>query len=243
VASTKSREPIAAADIQRIFDDARIDALATIGRLPAEANRKRFADGIREAARIYARDARMPTDNKLHAEIAALYRAADHKRYEQIADLLERLSPRARHLLDTRGARPSLGIRLPPAQALRAAAQREEACAKIATLCQYGGRYRRRPSGRPSKPSWRVLLHAPEPSHNFPKRDAERGFVMWLQVAWLEATGERPSLAANPARPGPFARMAKECLKLVGAGHADAVGLINEVNRRRIQSRPVRHQN
>jgi hypothetical protein len=235
VTSTKSREPIAAADVPRIFDDACIDTLAGIGRLRVGADRKRFAEGVREAARIYARDAREPTDNDLHAEIHKLYRAAERKRYELIADLLERLSPRARHLLDTRGARPSLGIRLPRAQALRAVAQREEACAKIATLCQYGGGYvegRRRPSGRRSK-QWRVLLHAPEPSRQFPKRDAERGFIMWLQVAWLEATGERPSVAANSARPGPFARMVQQCLKLVGANHADAVGLINELNKRR----------
>jgi len=52
---------------------------------------------------------------------------------------------------------------------------------------------------------------------------------MWLQTAWLEATGKSPSLAANPARPGPFARMAKEAFVLVGASHADAVGLINDL--------------
>ena len=95
--STKSREPIAAADVPRIFDDACIDTLAVIGRLRVGADRKRFAEGVREAARIYARDAREPTDNELHAEIHKLYRAAERKRYELIADLLERLSPKARH--------------------------------------------------------------------------------------------------------------------------------------------------
>jgi hypothetical protein len=65
-----------------------------------------------------------------------------------------------------------------------------------------------------------------------------------VAVAWLEATGERPSLAANPARPGPFARIARKCLEIVGASHADVVGLINELNRRRkIKRWPVRHQN
>jgi hypothetical protein len=66
---------------------------------------------------------------------------------------------------------------------------------------------------------------------------------MHLQLAWLEATGKPPSLAASAARPGPFARMVGKCLELVGAGHADAVGLINELNRRRIQSRSGTHQN
>ena len=99
MASTKSREPISAADIPRIFDDACVDELAA-GRLPAAADRKCFAEGVREAARIYA-----------------------------------------------------------------------------------------------------------------------------------------------PARPGPFAQIVGKCLELVGASHADAVGLINELNRRRIQSRLVSHQN
>jgi hypothetical protein len=243
----KSRKPIVVADIRRIFDDACIDRLAAIGGSPAGADRKRFAEGVREAARIYARDARVPTDNELHAEIYKLYRAAERKRYELIADLLEGLSLRARHLLDTRGARPSLGIRLPPSQALRDAAQREEACAKIATLCQFGGSYvkgQRRTSGKRSR-TWHPLLHAPKPRPRFPKRDAERDFVMWLQFAWCEATNKKLSAAANSARPGFFARMARECLKLVGAGHADVVGLINNLNRRgkMMRMRPDRYQN
>jgi hypothetical protein len=241
--STKSREPIAAADIRHIFDDACIDTLADIGPLPVGADRKRFGEGVREAARIYARDARMPTDNELHAEIAALSRAAERKRYADVAAALEQLSPWARDLLTQRGAR--LGLELVP-EALRDPTRQHQACEIVSSVCQFGGRYvegRRRPSGKRSR-TWRPLLHAPKPSRNFPKRDAERDFVMWLEVAWLEATGERPSLAANPARPGPFARIARKCLEIVGASHADVVGLINELNRRRkIKRWPVRHQN
>jgi hypothetical protein len=102
VANTKLLKPIAAADIQCIFDDACIDKLATIGRLPADADRKRFAEGVREAAGIYAREARAPTDNELHAEIATLYRAAECKRCGHLADLLEKISPKARELLSKR---------------------------------------------------------------------------------------------------------------------------------------------
>jgi hypothetical protein len=239
MASTKSRNPIAAADIQRIFGDARIDTLATIARLPADANRKRFAYGIREAARVYARDARTPTDNELHAEIAALYSAAKRKRVEQVADLFEKLSPKARELLRKRATR--LSLPLPASEDLRDAARKQKACEAVLSLSQCGGDYIER-SRRRSDP-WRPLLVGPKPCQHFPKRDAERDFVMWLQLAWLEATGKPPSLAANPARPGPFVRMVRKCLALVGAGHADAVGLINELNRRRIQSRPVRPQN
>jgi hypothetical protein len=236
VASTKSRNPIAVANIPQIFDDSRIDELADIGRLPEGADRKRFAEGVREAARIYARDARTPTDNELNAEVAALYGAAKRKRYGQVAVLLEKLSPKARQLLSNRATR--LSLELPAPEGLRDTTQ-QKACDMVLKLCQHGGSY---DEGRRRR--WHPLLSAPQRSKNFPRRDAERDLVMWLQVAWLEATEKRPSLAANPARPGPFARMAAKCLRLVGASHADTVGLINELNRRRkIQRGPGGHQN
>jgi len=242
---TKSRKPVAAADIQRIFDDACIDTLAAIGRLPAGADRERFAEGVRAAARIYARDVRIPTDNELYAEIAALYRAAERKRCGQVASLLEKLSPKVRELLRNRATR--LSLELPASEALRDTAQ-QKACDTVLKLCQHGGKYikgRRRPSGKRSS-TWRPLLVAPKPRRDFPRRDAERNFIMWLQLAWLEANGAQPNLAANRALNreirGAFARMAAECLRLVGASYADPVGLLNELNRRRIRNRPVRHQ-
>jgi hypothetical protein len=164
VAGTKSRERISAADIPRIFDDACVDTLA-VGRLPAAADRKCFAEGVREAARIYAQEARAPTVNELRAENAALHAAAERKRCGQVADLIEKLSPTARGLLSKRAA--SLRLELPPPEALRYAAQ--EACDMILKLRQYGGSYgedRRRPSGRRSR-TWRPLLVAPEPAAMF----------------------------------------------------------------------------
>src|SRR5262249_49154120 len=150
--------------------------------------------------------------------------------------LLEKLSPQARKLLSKRATR--LSLELPAPEGLRDTTQ-QKACDIVLKLCQYGGSY---DEGRRRR--WHPLLSAPKLSKNFPRRDAERDFVMWLQVAWLAATDKRPSLAANPKRPGPFARMVRKSLELIGAGHADAVGLINELNRRRrIQKRPVTHQN
>jgi len=264
---TKSREPLAATDVLRIFDDACIDRLAE--RLPAGANRKRFAEGIREAACIYAKDARTPTHSELHTEITALYRAAERKRYGQVAALLEKLSSKASELLNKRATR--LSLELPTSDYLRDVTTQQTASEAVLRLCQYGGQYiegRRRPSGKRSL-TWRPLLVATKAHRNSPtrislpaggryprggRRDAERTFIIFLQMAWLEATGKRPSLAANPARPGPFVRMVRKCLKLVGAGHADAVGLINELNRWRkeaerktsvpkIQRRAVRPEN
>lgn|SRR5215831_89599 len=237
----KSRHPIAAANIPHIFDDDCIQKLVAIAKLPADADSKRFAEGVRKAASIYARDARVPTDNELHTEIYKLYRAAERRQYERIAVLLEDLSLEARDWLNKRGSR--LRVELPAPEALRDISAQQKACDIVLKLCQYGGRHaegRKRPSGKRSH-TWRPLLCAPQPRRNFPKRDAELNFIMWLQIGWLEATGKRPSLAANPNRPGPFARMVRECLELVGASHADAVGLINELNERRRKKPPVRY--
>jgi hypothetical protein len=132
---------------------------------------------------------------------------------------------------------------VPSPETLRDRARREEACATVVKLCQYGGHWvqsRKRPSGKRSW-SWRPYLRAPKPQRHFPKREAELTFVMWLRIAWLEATGKEAPRTTDPRRPGPFARMVKECLKLVGAAHADAVGLINKLNQvqRAMRSRPV----
>jgi|SRR5215831_13031875 len=152
----KARHPIEEAEIPRILDDACIKRLATT-RLPARADLRRFAEGVREAARIYAKDARVPTDNELHAEIAALYRSAERKQYEQVAALLEGLSQKARGLLNRRGARPRLGLELPTANALSDAAQQKKARETVLRLCGLGGKYvegRRRSSGKRSR-TWR----------------------------------------------------------------------------------------
>jgi len=241
----KARHPIEEAEIPRIFDDACIKELAITG-LPAGADLKRFAEGVREAARLYAKDARAPTDSKVHTEITALYRAAERKRYGQVAALLEKLSPKASELLNKRATR--LSFELPTSDDLRDGTRQQTASEAVLRLCQYGGQYiegRQRPSGKRSR-TWRALLVATKAHRNSPtrislpaggryprggRRDAERTFIIFLQIASLEATDKRPSLAANPARPGPFVRMVRKCLKLVGAGHADAVGLINELNR------------
>jgi hypothetical protein len=227
-------------DVLRSFDDARINRLADIARLPADADRERFAEGVRQAARIYVREIQAPNDNKLHAEIAALHAAAQHKRYGRVADLLERLSPEAIALLRKR----RLNVQMPTSTDLREPDRQLIACEAVFSLSQRGGANVEDRLRGPDKRSrkWRPLLVGPKARRHVPKRDAERNFIMWLQTAWLEATGEPPSLAANARRPGPFTLMVREALRLVGGGHADAVGLINELNRSR-KIPPVRHQN
>ena len=241
----KTRPIILAEDVPVIFHDNCIAELAKIARLPPGADAAAFAAGIREAACIFARDASMPTGNELHDEIDELFKAADGRSYNEVADLLERLSPQARAILQNRGAHPSIGIEVPSPDMLRDPARRGEACKGIARLCQFGGHLiegRRRPSGKRSRPVWRPQINAPAKQRNFPRRKAERDFVMWLSLAWLEATGKKPSRTARwyevargtrPPQLGPFAKMVRKCLCLVGAADADVVELMKEVHRRR----------
>jgi len=229
----KFRPVIAAEDVAVVFNDVQVAKLAQAAKAPPNTNMTALAEEVREAARIFACDAKLLIGNQLHAEIDELHKAADRRRYEEVADRIGNLSPLAQDMLKEQGGWP---IELPPLDALRDPARREDACELIARLCRFGGRLvdgRRRPLGKRSRPTWRPLLYAPEPRRQFPKRDVERDYVMWLQLAWLQATESRPARTADHRNPGPFARFARECLRLVGAGHADVVELINEVHRRR----------
>jgi hypothetical protein len=235
------RSIITAEQVPVVFDDVCVANLAKTAKLPPDADMDAFGDGIRDAARIFARDARIPTVNELHDEISELHKAADRQRCDHVAGLLERLSPEARKLLQDRGGRPSIQIELPLPHALRDPSLCEEACQKIVRLCQSGRFYiegRRRPSGMRSRPVRRPRLYAPKRQQNFLKREAERNFVIWLSIAWLDATGKLPSLTARHPDAGrdvgPFARLVRECLRLVGAADADPVALIKELHRLRL---------
>src|SRR5260370_854834 len=107
-ARNSKHSPIAADDVARVFDDSCVEWLACIGDLPAAGDMKILANGIRDATRIYARDAREPaTVNELYSEIEMLHKAAEGRQHEQLADILAVLSARARDLLNDRGARPN----------------------------------------------------------------------------------------------------------------------------------------
>ena len=156
--------------------------------------------------------------------------------------LVANLSPEARVYLEAQLKLPGprkAKLRFPSVRALRDASRRDKACEMIERLCRISGGYvegRKRSSGKRSK-TWRPLLFAPLPNEHPPKRAAELRFVMHLQLAWLEAVGKPPTATVNPSRPDrPFPNLVRKCLKLVGA-RADAVGLINELQRRRKDER------
>jgi hypothetical protein len=102
---SRSNAIIGPEDVEADFDQACIEHLATVAKLPAGADMRAFGDGIREAARAFAEDVRTATNNELHDEIAALYLAAEREKHDIVAGCLEKLSPRGRELLTERAER------------------------------------------------------------------------------------------------------------------------------------------
>ena len=220
----KNRRIPAPQQLTRILDGKFIQGLAQQAKLSWAANIPRFAAAIRDAAQRYVAAMATPSDVAMHDEIKALYSAADRHRCKETATRISKLSEQTRAFLKGRGDRPSVGLEIPEPDALRDPARQRGACETIARLLRVGMK-----GGKP-------LLYAPQPRPRPPRREAELNFIMWLEVAYTEATGMLPSYTANPNRPGPFARMVKTCLGKIARG-ADAVGLLNKLHDRRTKLR------
>jgi hypothetical protein len=225
-------------ELPGIFDDKCIQQLVRIDHRLRTANIKVFAAGVLKAAELFVGDASTATDNEVHYEVDGLLRAAERavrarKRkdvaYEDVAVRIERLSERTRTLLNDRG-----WARLPVPQVLRDSAGQCAACEIVARLCRIGACWqegRRRPGGKQSMTMLSVL-HAPMLQQHPARREAQLNFVMWLRLAYLEATGTPPPPTAHAGRPSPFAKMVQVCLDKLQAG-ANAVEMLNELHQRR----------
>ena len=148
------------------------------------------------------------------ADRAVKRRKGKEAAYEDVARRRERLSEPTRKLLIERSVRHTVTLEMPGPEAFRDHARRDEACETIARLCRVGAcrkEGRRRPGGKRSM-TMVSTLHAPELQQHPARQKAELNFVMWLRLAYLDATGEPPPLTVNPQRPGPFARMVQHCL-------------------------------
>jgi hypothetical protein len=234
-----ANRPYKPIDVDQVFDDRAVCELAEIAKIPSITGRGILKREIQRAARLYLRDKQSPNVNAVYREIDSLHRAAEKRECEVVSQKFAELSPPARDLLELNATEE-----LPSQSDFVALSdqERDEVCDKIAARCRVGGgivKGRKRQSGRRSL-TWKAQLYAPKPTPHFEKRKAELEFVIWLRAAWFDAKGKLPSSTANHESPGPFVRFVKECLKLVGAGHADAIGLINEANRRGREPRPVR---
>jgi len=192
-----------------------------------------FVDAMKIAFEVYQRDRGEANSNQQHDEIAKLYKAATKEDIGAVAVAIRDLSPQSRESLSKRGER--IGICLPTPEDFSAANDQSGRCNEIAQLCRVGGgmvQGRNRPSGKKSL-QWTVSLHAPDKRKTFTKRDAERSFIINLQLAWLEGTGTKAAVTANHEVPGPFTRFVKDCLEFAGVRGVDVVETLNSLTRDR----------
>ena len=229
----KDRRIPAPEELPHIFDDEFIRSLAQTAKLPLLADIPRFETAILDAARQYVTDKAIPSDRAVRDEIKGLYSAANRYRYKETATRISKISERTRALMQKRGDR--LGLVTPEPEALRNRESQREACETVVRLLRMGWE-----CGKP------LLYMPPEPPKPLntsellrrpPRRKTELDFVMWLGVAYLEATGMPPTHMANADRPGPFARMVQDCLVKIAPG-ANAVELLHKLHQRRLAKAP-----
>jgi hypothetical protein len=232
----KKPTTITAAEVPRIFSDAHVRLMASTAGLEeiAEDKLQGFAASVQHAALIYLNYE--PTSNEVHRQIDELVRAAlraakARKRpdvaCEEVVSLIERLSKQATKIMNR-------FCTLPDAETLRDPARQRDACETVARLGRMGAYFklgRKRDRGKRSVTEVSVL-YAPTLQQHPRRRDAQIAFLMGLEAAYVEATGEAPTPTANLNRPGPYARFVRACLDQLRAA-ANAVELINERDRRR----------
>jgi hypothetical protein len=246
-----------------VEDDKEIQAALEAADLPdyRRVDRDVLARRIRGAIRAYQTSA-PPSHVAARADrdaMLVLWRftikvSAGRLKYAQaLADAFERLSEDARCSVVARGSR--LRRRVPTASELRNPVTATAAAERLRSLIQTGAAWkkgRRRAGGKQSQPTIDPSLYAPAVPPNRPPNEASRNLVLQLADAYQEATGREPPYTARrafpsdpdlpPARPGPFARLVKAVLKLVGTPGVDEVELVNWCGRWRKRAERRRSQ-
>jgi hypothetical protein len=247
----RTNDLLSSEEVQHVFCDRAVAKIAARIGLTNRGDVQRFAKGVRSSALRYVSDVHRPTPNSLRREIVHLQQAARGRKYEAVARVLAQLSETAREMLEGRAAVLSgcpwpgqpTHRSLPQPEELHDPARRDDACDLIHVIAITGGysvNGRRRSTGK-HDPEWRVRLYAPKASRAEPRRRAERSFVRSLRAYYFDATGRMPPNTAQHFRPGPFARLVGESLRLLRAPTMDpeddrtglAVQLINDLNRER----------
>ena len=187
-----------------------------------------FEASIRIDFEVFQRDRTALNANQQHDEIDRLYKAAKRGKIAAVAAALLNLSKESIGSLSERGDR--IGVVLPTAAQFAEAAEPLRLCKNIAQLCRTGGNWSPAESSSDDTPRrWITKLHAPKKQRNFPKRAAEKAFIINLQLTWLKSTGQMPAVTANHEVTGPFVRFAEECLVLAGVKYVDVVETLNSL--------------
>ncbi len=234
------------ADIERIFDTETIRELARLAKLPEGSDLARFGATIRISARIFVESKSRRNSAGLRAEIDRLYK-------------LDRAAESGKDLAAKRLARAIAGLAddvrewlvnsalvhrdIPTPQAILAADTRRAAVEQFRRVLSFGGGWvegRARPGG---KRSWEFqpLLRVPQGiQRGRPRSNADREFIQWLPVAYVEVTNRAPPRTAQfeKAFQGPFPKFVQRCFELLGAPTGNVTRLLNQYGAARRSPRP-----
>src|SRR5262249_44171224 len=179
-------------DVEKIFADEAVKSLAR--KLPSGFDIARFGESIRIAARIFLEAKARPSASQLRVAIARLYQLNTHaerggnQEAQALACALDAMPADVFQWLISRNPHART---VPTAVEILAPATRQHAVDRLRLIVSHGGGWivgRKRPGGRRSW-SFKPWLRAPTIQPGHPCGLAEREFVQWLAVAYLEATG------------------------------------------------------
>jgi hypothetical protein len=243
--ASNRRSLIVVRDVDRIFDDVVIKELAKVVRSPANANLSRFAQSIRNDARLFIEAKGCLNYPQLRREIERLYTLNNRamrgdREAQQLARAVDALPADVRDWLARCNPRDH-DRTIPKAAEIVSQATRAGAVQRLRLILSYGvdveKKGRKRPTGKRSR-SIEPLLRVPakiEP--NRPRSDAEREFVRNLGLTYLDATGKRPPRKVDFETRGPFSQFVHKCFELVGAPQGYVTKLINELGQARARSK------
>lgn len=232
---------IAVTEVDQIFNDAAIEELASILRVPADS---RFAESIRNDVRLFIQTKGRLSIPKLRQEIARLYQlnsramTSDHGAQPlacaidampaDVREWLARCNPEDRNIPTTAEITSS-----EPATRARAV-QRLRLILSYGTDVEREGR--KRPTGKRSRSFKPPLLRVPasiKSKEGRPRGNAEREFVRNLGLTYLNARRKRPPYKVDFQARAPFSRFVHRCFELVGVPTGHITRLINEIGQAR----------
>jgi site-specific recombinase XerD len=236
-AKTTSRSLIAISDVEGVFNDEIVKELARIAKLPADPDIARFAQSIRISARIFLEEKNKLNFPQLRTAIERLYRLntraedGNDRTARALASAVDAMPADVRQWLQSCNSPHHRNI--PTAAEILSPPSRESAVTRLRQILSYGGSVvegRKRSGGRRSL-SFKPLLRIPERTKSGrPRGEAEREFVQWLAVAYVEVTGRPPPRTAhyNIDIRGPFSDFVHRCFELVGAPTGNVTRLLNQ---------------
>jgi hypothetical protein len=232
----KRKSLISHGNVDEVFTDEVVKNLARTAKLPSGFDIARFGESIRIAARIFLEAKARLSAPQLRGAIARLYQL--NTRAERGGDLEAQALT---HAVDATPAdvfqwlisRNPHAPAIPTAVEILAPATRQHAVDRFRLILSHGAGWavgRKRPGGRRSW-SFKPWLRVPETIQpGCPSGLAEREFVQWLAVAYLEAAKRSPPRTAHYdiTFRGPFPKFVHECFKLVGAPTGNVTRLLNQ---------------